>query len=215
MVRSLDELVSTDAPAIDMIRQWIESAESPCTILPPSDERARTLLAVQVATNLPLGAIAYETGGILVDHGWLRFLGSGHADLPRNLADWNAVRGEGMCLVAEDVIGGFFAIDRGAFGDDADMYYWAPDRLQWEPIGFEFDFFFRWSLTSALEDFYQHFRWRNWVGDIAHALPVDHCFSFESPLWIGSEAITSRTRHTQPVADLFDAKLAAQRESDG
>ncbi len=213
-MRSLGELVRSEAPAIDRVRRWVEQAEVSCTILPPSDERCRTLLAVQVATDLPLGALAYETGGVLVDHGWLRFLGSGHADLPRNLADWNATRGEGLCLVADDVIGGFFAVNRGAFGDDADMYYWAPDKLQWEPIGFEFDFFLRWSLTSALADFYQHFRWRNWVSDVAHALPVDHGFCFEPPLWRGGDAITARTRSTLSVADVYDAKLAAQRDSD-
>ena len=45
----------------------------------------------------PLGAVVYETGGILVDGGWLRILGSGNARLTRTLPGWNAGHGEG-CL---------------------------------------------------------------------------------------------------------------------
>jgi len=39
--------------------------------------RKSALVAVQVTTRSPMGAIIYETGGILVDHGWIRILGSG------------------------------------------------------------------------------------------------------------------------------------------
>ena len=212
-MRSADELICKHASAIDMVRRWVDGAETECRILPPSDQRERALVAGQVATDLPLGAIVYETGGVLVNREWLRFLGSGHTDLPRNLADWNASRGDGLCLIADDVVGGFFAVNSGAFGADPDMYYWAPDSLQWEPIGFDFEFFFRWSLTSALDDFYQHFQWSNWARDIADVLPTDHCFSFEPPLWNGEGAVTKSHRSTLPVADLYALKLAAQQSS--
>ena len=212
-MRSVDELISKHASAIDMVRRWVDGAETECRILPPSDQREQVLVAVQIATDLPLGAIVYETGGILVNSGWLRYLGSGHTDLPRNLADWNASRGDGLCLVADDVVGGFFAVNSGAFGEAPDMYYWAPDSLQWEPIGFEFDFFFRWSLTAALDDFYQHFHWSNWARDIADALPTDHCFVFEPPLWNEQGALAESHRSTSPVADLYALKLAAQQAS--
>ncbi len=213
-MRTVDELISKDASAIDRIRNWVAKAETECRILPLADKqsgdnRERALVAGQVATDLPLGAIAYETGGILVDSGWLRYLGCGHMDLPRNLADWNAGRADGVCLVADDVVGGFFAVNCGAHGDDADMYYWAPDSLKWEPIGFEFDFFFRWSLSSALGDFYQLLRWSNWASDIATALPTDHCFMFEPPLWTKQGSVDDGNRRTMPVADLFALKLAA------
>jgi hypothetical protein len=36
-----------------------------------------------------MGAIIYETGGLLVDNGWIRILGSGHKKLDRNLPEWN------------------------------------------------------------------------------------------------------------------------------
>lgn len=70
-----------------------------------------------------MGAIVYETGGLLIDHGWLRILGSGHARLPRSIASWNQGRtifGDvdppGYLLVADDVVGGLFAINGGQLG---------------------------------------------------------------------------------------------------
>jgi hypothetical protein len=210
-LRSLEELIKSDSSAIDQIRRCVEQAESPCEILPPSADCDRTLLAVQKSTDSLLGAIAYETGGVLVDHGWLRFLGCGHAKLPRNLDDWNHNRAAGLCLVADDVVGGFFAVNCGAYGDDEDMYYWAPDSLEWEPIGFEFEFFFRWSLTSVLGDFYQHFRWSSWASDIAHVLPNDHCFIFDPPLWSGGKSDATAGRRTLSVAEAYARKLAAQQ----
>jgi hypothetical protein len=77
-VKSLEELTNTDYPAIDLIRQWTTSAQNHVEILSPSANREAVLLDVQVTTHSTMGAVAYETGGVLVDDGWLRFLGSGH-----------------------------------------------------------------------------------------------------------------------------------------
>ena len=32
---------------------------------------------MQMPTSSPMGAVIYETGGILIHYGWLRILGSG------------------------------------------------------------------------------------------------------------------------------------------
>ena len=78
-MQRLDELLETSDPAIRQIEQWVADAENHCEVLPPSNVRDRVLHDLQVTTRSTLGAIAYETGGILVDHGWLRFLGSAPA----------------------------------------------------------------------------------------------------------------------------------------
>lgn len=78
----------------------------------------------------------YGTGGILVDGGWLRMLGSGHPKLTRNIAMWNNGRSNGFCLVADDAVGGFFALNGGAFGDDlGSVYYLAPETLDGKAWG--------------------------------------------------------------------------------
>ena len=68
---------------------------------------ADVLVALQVTTRSPMGAIAFETGGLLFDHGWLRLLGSGSMRLEGDLARWNGLGAsalveafEGALLVA-------------------------------------------------------------------------------------------------------------------
>lgn len=39
MVKTLAELTNTDEPAIDLIREWVLSAENQCEILLPSSEQ--------------------------------------------------------------------------------------------------------------------------------------------------------------------------------
>src|SRR5215510_16600205 len=133
-MRTLDQLLEKDEPAWPLVQQWILAATNQIEVLPASDEfRSDALFATQVTTRAPLGAIIYETGGILVDNGWIRILGSGHPRLPRSLPDWNLGRatektGEypSFVLVADDALGGFFAIDGGAFGKIEGMFITSP-----------------------------------------------------------------------------------------
>lgn len=77
-----------------MVQQWLAEATNAVEVLPPPDDATRdlALLATQVTTRSPMGAVIYESGGILVDYGWLRILGSGHPRLPRSLPEWNFKR---------------------------------------------------------------------------------------------------------------------------
>jgi hypothetical protein len=83
MKRELRELVNQDEPAWPLVQKWISEATNPVEVLPTGPVRSEALLATQVTTRSPMGAIIYETGGLLVDHGWVRVLGSGHPRLPR------------------------------------------------------------------------------------------------------------------------------------
>ncbi|MCE2798610.1 MAG: DUF2625 domain-containing protein [Planctomycetaceae bacterium] len=205
--RTLEQLINRDEPAITLIQDWIGAAENQCDVLPPSNENEEVLLEIQVTTRSPLGALAYETGGVMIDHGWLRFLGSGHPKLRRTLSEWNRGRNSGLCLVADDAVGGFFAINGGTLGEDiGNIYYWPPDRLEWEPLDFGFTDFFCWSLTSELAGFYDGLRWPNWKLDIQD-LHGDQCFCFFPFLWTKEGSVTGSLRRAIPVAETFDLKV--------
>lgn len=88
--RTLDQLVSKDEPAWPLVKNWIRLAKNQVEVLPPDiKSRGDVLVQTQVTTKSPMGALIYETGGLIVDHGWLRILGSGHPKLPRSLPGWN------------------------------------------------------------------------------------------------------------------------------
>ena len=82
-MRPLEELVDPQDSALPLIHEWIEEGDLPVQVLPPSADRDAVLLGLQVTTRSPLGAMAHDTGGLLVDGGWLRMLGSGHPQLTR------------------------------------------------------------------------------------------------------------------------------------
>lgn len=197
-MQTLEQLSEKESPTIPFIRQWVEDAENDCEILPPSGDRDRVLLATQVTTHSTMGALAYETGGILIDSGWLRFLGSGHPKLPRDLADWNEGRSHGFYLVADDAVGGFFAVNDGAFGEQRNVYYWAPDSLEWESLGLGFTDFFQWA-------------WPTWLKDVAE-LPGDRCFNFFPFLWTKEGSVTGSDRRQVSVSEAFDLKVDIVRQ---
>jgi hypothetical protein len=211
-MRTLKELIDVREPGMAHVRKWVENAVNECFLLPPSEHRDEVLLETQVTTRSTMGAIAYETGGVIVDSGWIRFLGSGHARIPRTLPGWNKGRSNGYYLVADDAAGGFFAINGGAFGEDVkNMYYWPPDSLEWEPMNIGFTDFFVWSLSERLAQFYESLRWPSWRDDTAQ-LPGDKCFSFYPELWTEEGSITSSHREAVSIQEAFDLKMHILRQ---
>lgn len=175
-MRDLRELVNDAEDAIDLVQEWARSSPRPVEILPVDREAGKkTLLALQITTRSVLGAIAFHTGGVLIDHRWLRHLGSGSAALEA-LIDWNQTLGgdlldpplEGGLIVAYDILGGFFAINAGGLdGPDGSMHYWAPDAQTWEPLDLGHGDFVAWSMGDRFEIFYDDLRWSGWEAEVA------------------------------------------------
>lgn len=212
IVKSLEELINNDEPGIDLVRQWTESAKNQCEVLPPSLQRDDVLLEVQVTTRSPMGAVAFDTGGILIDHGWLRFLGSGHPKLPRTLPGWNDTRANGFYLVADDMAGGFFALNGGAFGDEVGIvHFWSPDDLEWECLDMGYSDLLNWALNDDLPKFYDGLRWESWQADIAK-LSGDQSMAFYPFLWTEEGSAESSHRGAVPVTEAFDLKCDIVRQ---
>jgi Protein of unknown function DUF2625 len=137
--RDLSALLDMVDPAWPLVQEWLASARNHTEVLEPDNHRrAQTLLQLQVTTHSVLGSVAWETGGVLVDHGWLRLLGSGHLRMQGNLLTWNGLVESApvepppkVLLVAHDVVGGCFALNGGAFnGKQGNVFYFAPETLR-------------------------------------------------------------------------------------
>jgi Protein of unknown function DUF2625 len=214
-MRTLDELIDNSDPALPLVRQWLAEAKRPCELLPPSENRGRVLVGLQVTTRSPMGAIAYESGGLLVDHGWLRILGAGHPKLPRSIVEWNVDRSSAYLLVADDVVGGFFAINGGKLGDDPGlMYYWAPDSLKWERLGIGYTDFIQWAVSDRLTAFYRDLRWEDWESEV-QSVSADECFSFYPFLWTREGSVESSSRRLVPVGQQFALNIELLSKLDG
>lgn len=220
-MRTLNELINLDEPGWDLITQWLNEAQNQYEILPRDKERAeRELLNTQVTTRSPMGAIVYETGGILIDNGWLRILGSGSEKLDRGLAEWNKGKtfanfGEqpSYLLIADDIIGGYFALNAGGIGSEiGKVYYLAQDTLEWECLDTNYSEFVYWALTGNLSQFYGTFRWRNWQNDIQLA-NGNQVFSFYPFLWTKKASDIEKTSRTLvPIEENYKLTLDFQKQ---
>ncbi len=213
--KPLSQLLDTQDPALPLIKEWMRSARNSAEVLPVERSQGeQTLLTLQVTTRSPLGALAYETGGILIDDGWLRFLGAGSDRMTGNLVTWNGFDGnasvtilKGAMVVAHDAVGGFFAINGGAFkGESRNIFYLAPDTLAWEDLQRSYSDFLRWALQGDLERFYQNARWSGWRNDVKK-VHGDQGISIYPPLWANGGPLETRSRRVVPMLELWDVNL--------
>lgn len=174
-MRPLDQLINKTEPGWTLVQDWISKAKNKVEVLPVDTAKAKdALFKTQVTTRSPMGAIIYLSGGLLVDGGWIRILGSGHNRLNRTLPDWNKGKsfkefGEAPAylLVADDAAGGFFAVNGGGLGSDAGkVYYLSPDNLEWEPLELSYAEFLNFCFNGDLADFYKELRWADWKEDV-------------------------------------------------
>jgi len=213
-MKSLEDLINNEDPFINVINQWVKEAKNHISVLPPSKENEQILLNVQVTTGSILGALIYNTGGVLIDHGWLRVLGSGSNEIPRNLHGWNCENpNHGSYLVADDAAGGFYAINGGYFsGEINSVYYLAPDSIEWENLELQFSDFFHWLITGDLENFYEGLRWVDWRKDI-NSLSTDQCVSFYPPLWTKEGDCNNSYRGKVPISEVLNSKYEFKNQS--
>jgi len=152
------------------------------------------------------------TGGILVDDGWIRILGSGNPKLSRSLPDWNKGKtfkdfGESspFLLIADDVIGGFYFLNGGGLGKDlGKVYYCSPDKLKFEPLDITYTRFINFCFNGDLSKFYEGKRWTNWRNEVSE-LNGDKGYSFY-PLLCTFEGkdINKDSRKVVPVEELYN-----------
>ena len=220
-MRPLRELLSDD-PAWPYVQEWIADATKPVEVLPASEpDRSIALETMQVTTRSPMGAVVYETGGIVVDGGWLRILGSGHPRMPRSLPGGNKGRTweEGqsappLLYVADDVVGGVFALDGGALGGPpGHVHYFAPDRLEWESLERGYSDFLAWALQGDLGAFYESLRWPGWRDEVAK-LSGDQGISIYPFLWAAGPPVEDRARKVAPIAEIVVMQFDVRRQMD-
>jgi len=220
-MKTLKELIKLDEPGWELVTKWLEQAVNTYEILPKEEKRAaEELVNTQVTTRSPMGAIIYETGGILIENGWLRILGSGSKKLDRGINEWN--KGKTFVnngdqpthfLIADDLIGGYFAVNAGGIGREiGKVFYLSQDTLEWECLGTNYSEFIYWALNGDLNVFYKPFRWENWKNDIKKA-SGNHVFSFYPFLWSKEgKDIEKVNKKLVPVEENYQLTLAFQKQ---
>lgn len=220
-MKPFNELVDKSDTSWQLIQNWILEAKNKVKILPSNNHLAKdALYKTQVTTRSPMGAIIYQTGGILIENGWIRILGSGSEKFKRNLPDWNFGKsfeklGEqpSFLLIADDVIGGYFMINGGALGNDlGNIYYFSPENLEFEPLEINYSEFLLFCFNNDLNQFYQNVRWDNWQEDVGK-ISNDKVFSFYPFLWTEEgKDINKISKKEVPIEEQYFFNLNARQQ---
>ncbi len=221
-MKSIEQLVDINEHAWQEIQDVLNQGETPYTILPKKDLQAQTtLLQMQITTKSYLGCIAYETGGILFDQGWIKLLGSGNEHIDGDLLSWNGQSqtesGKSTMIqpiakalvVAYDVVGGFFALNGGGLGEQPSIYYFAPDTLEWEDTELSYAEFIIWLASGRLSQFYETMRWNGWQEYISTLSP-DHAIHFYPPLWTQEGSADQSSKKAVSVAEFWNMNIGGK-----
>lgn len=221
-MRPIEDLINRENPGWLLVSSWIDSAKNFIEILPADSNNAKeALYQTQVTSRSPLGAIILTTGGILVDDGWIRILGSGGSKMKRSVPSWNKgkvfkdsiAEGVGYLLIADDAIGGFYLQNGGALGKDfGKIYYLSPDNLEFEAMDLTYTEFLLFCFNNDLEKYYQPYRWTGWRKDVKKLSP-DRTFNFFPPLFTKQgQDINKASRKDVPIKEQFELTFEYRKQ---
>lgn len=189
------------------VQGQIQNSSTDVRVLPLDGvDPGAVLKRLGISAQSTMGALASHTGALLVERGWLRVFGGGCGPIP-SVADVNQLTGvvPPFLVVAQDVLGGRFAIDGGGLGVAVgEVCYFGPDSLAWTGIGGGYSAFLSWVLSGGLTEFYRELRWDGWEGEVDD-LALSDGISFYPPLFTveGREPGKSY-RRAVPIAELND-----------
>lgn len=186
-----------DETTWDLLRAAVAAAPYPVDVLPADPARSAACLAgLEVTTRSVLGAVVAHSGGLLIDHGWLRVLGGGHPGLP----DVATARVSG--LVAADVLGGQFCWRPARPGAEPTVQYFAPDSLAWEDLELGYGRWLHVMLAGGATSFYAALRWPGWAAEVA-PIGLDQGISLMPPPWTAEgKDLSAVSRRPVPMAEL-------------
>ena len=112
-MKPLHELINHEESALPLVQSWAAGAKTACEVLPPSGTLRRR--AASPAGHHPLAHGRGRPRHGRPAHRWrpAARAGIGTPRLTRDIASWNAGRSNGFLLIADDAVGGFFAINGG------------------------------------------------------------------------------------------------------
>lgn len=223
MTRLADELLDTPDPAWPLLERMLREAGPTVRLLAGSEPAGRREIeSLQVSGKSFLGAMAYHVGGLIIDSGWLRVLGCGHAECAWSIVTgtqrvgWGTQPGapEGL-VVGVDVLGGLFAINAGFRTDvpPGQVAYFGPDTLRWEDTGSGYSAWLEAMLDSDRRaKFYADLRWAGWEREVG-ALPPNTGLSVYPPMWTRESRPLEATRRAPvPLNELVWVGLDMARQ---
>ena len=163
-----------------------------------------------VIQNSVLGQIVTNAYGIVVDN-LVRVYANGDEKESHNIYSYNRELeksfGNKKLFVADDVFGGLYAMNNGAFeGDQGMIWYFAPDTLEWDNLGISYPEFITWISSSNFSDFYSTFIWNDLQKDICD-IRFNQGVLIYPFLWSNECTIETADKKVVPFIELISLNL--------
>ncbi|WP_143267681.1 DUF2625 family protein [Amycolatopsis alba] len=190
--------------AWDEVATAVAAAPYPVTVLAPdSDRAAHCLRELGITTGSWLGAVIGHTGGLLVDHGWLRVLGCGTETMPA-----------ASLTVAYDVLGGVYDWTVNPAGRPT-IHYFGPDALAWEDLELGYAEWLHAVLAGSLDRFYETLRWPGWQAEVGAVAADRGIHTFPPPWSKEGKDLSTVSRAVVSLAELVSVHQETARQLDG
>lgn len=219
--RPLAELVVEDDALRGFIEPLIAEGAVDVVVVPPEPAGSSAALErLQITTHSSLGALVFLTGGLVVEHGWLRIVGGPTETFPYDpwslatelgLAGDDPTRAD-LLVVAIDRLGGLFVLDGGVLGRPGKIAYFAPDTLEWEPLDLTHSGLVEAMLSASEREFYRESRWVGWETEVEGLAPL-HGISVVPPLWAAeSRPLERASRRPVPLFEMVRLGFDVSRQ---
>lgn len=172
---------------------------------------------LDITQKSALGSIILNTSGIVIDN-WIRILGHDSKE-NRGILSYNLIKEDGiakriekMLIVADDIIGGIFALNAGRFSEGVgDVWYFAPDTLEWESIDMKYSEFVAWTVQGNVDEFYSTMRWKAWKED-SKKVKFNEAILIYPFLWSNEIQLETADKKIVPVEELLQINQEYSRK---
>ena len=166
--------------------------------------------------NTTLAAVISCFSGLTIGK-LIRILGQGNSESQSICEINNVVNGipntiRGTLIAATDIFGGMYAMNVEAFDAPAgQIFYFAPDTLDWEPLGMKYSQFLYWALNGDTDKFYDTMKWNGWE-QYADMTKFDQGILIYPFLWSKEVKIETASKNIVPFVELINVNMEYRRK---
>lgn len=158
-----------------------------------------------------LGQVLLNVSGVVIND-YLRIWCN---DEPNILLQNNKVKqfyAGNKLIVANDIWGGLFAISNGDFeGNRRDIWYFAPDLLEWENLDINYAEFLSWTCGNGVGKFYQSFICKD-IDSISREVNVNQAILIYPFLWAKECNLETADKKVVPLEELIAINADYQKK---
>lgn len=152
------------------VLQMLNNSQNHICIRKSLEYDGNILISMGIKENSVLGQVIANTSVVIVDN-YLRVYANGNNEDSHNIYSYNLhlekYFGDKKLIIADDIWGGLYAINNGGFnGKQGNIWYFAPDTLEWDDLEISYSEFIAWISSSNLNEFYNLFKWQSFQRDI-------------------------------------------------